>query len=356
MLDGCFNSPPHKLQPLLNEAFETTRTHFSNVIYFSMPGMVHFDASFYRATDPHRFPAVSVTGGRCSLNCEHCRKKILESMIPATTPESLVEVCTRIKEDGGKGCLISGGSLGDGSVPLMGFIPAIKRVKRELGLDIVVHTGIVYPELAEALAEADVDAAMIDVIGSDETLRSVYHLDLSVEAFDRSLSLLEQQGISLVPHVVVGIHYGKLKGEREALEIISKHKPKAVIIVALMPLGQTPMEHATPPSPLDIARVILAARFMIPKAPLILGCARPGGEHKAKTDVLAIKAGVSGIAYPSEGGYSFAKKAGLNVRFSEECCALIYRDLIKTRGPNRFPTGVEEGYNEEMEASGPGSS
>ena len=332
LLDRCFNSPFHKLQLLLNEAFKTTRTHFSNIIYFSMPGMVHFDTSFYRATNPHRFPAVSVTGGRCRLNCEHCRGKILESMIPATTPESLMEVCAKIKEEGGKGCLISGGSLKDGSVPLTGFIPAIKRVKRELGLDIVVHTGIVYPELVEALAEADIDAAMIDVIGSNETIRSVYHLDLSVDAFDRSLSLLERYGISSVPHVVAGIHYGKLIGERRALEIISKYRPKAVIIVALMPLNQTPMERVTPSSPIDITRVILAARFMMPKAPLILGCARPSGEHKAKTDVLAIRAGVNGIAYPSEEGCSFAKKAGLDVKFSEECCALIYRDLIKMIG------------------------
>jgi len=332
LLGRCFNSPLHKLQPLLKEAFEITRTHFSNIIYFSMPGMVHFDASFYRATDPYRFPAVSVTGGVCHLNCKHCRRKILESMIPATTPENLLEVCVKIKEEGGRGCLISGGSLRDGSVPLLGFVPAIKRVKRELGLDVVVHTGIVYPELARALAEADIDAAMIDVIGSNETIRSVYHLDLSVDAFDRSLSLLERYGISSVPHVVVGIHFGKLRGEGRALGIISKHRPKAVIIVALMPLEQTPMERVTPPSPFDIARVIMAARFMTPEAPLVLGCARPGGEHKAKTDVLAIKAGVSGVAYPSEEGYGFAKKVGLNVRFSEECCALMYKDLIKRVG------------------------
>ena len=332
LLNRCFNSPFHKLQPLLNVSFEATRTHFSDIIYFYMPGMVHFDTPFYKVMNPYRFPAISVTGGKCGLNCEHCGGKILESMIPARTPESLLEMCVKIKKEGGKGCLISGGSLRDGSVPLMGFVPTIKRVKRELGLDVVVHTGIVYPELAEALAAADIDAAMIDVLGSNETIRNVYHLNLSVEAFNRSLSLLEEHGISSVPHVVVGIHYGKLKGEVRALEMISKYKPKAAIIVALMPLDQTPMEHVAPSPPSDITKVILAARFMMPKTPLMLGCARPGGEHRAKTDVLAIKAGVSGIAYPSEEGYSFAKDAGLNVRFSEECCALIYRDLVKPAG------------------------
>jgi len=252
----------------------------------------------------------------------------LETMIPATTPKRLWEVGIKIKEVGGKGCLISGGSLKDGSVPLMNFVPTIKRVKRDLGLDVVVHTGIVYPRLAEALAEAHIDAAMIDIIGSSETIQRIYHLDLTTEAFDRSLFLLEQNQILIVPHVVVGIHYGRLKGERRALQIISKHSPAAVIVVALMPLDQTPMEHLIPPSPLDIARVILASRFIVPNIPVVLGCARPGGEHKSETDILAIRAGVSGIAYPSEEGYDFAKKAGLSINFSEECCALMYRNLI----------------------------
>jgi len=297
-----------------------------------MPGMVHFETSFYTATDHLRFPGISVTGGRCYLNCEHCKGKLLETMIPATTPKRLWETCVKIKEAGGKGCLISGGSLKDGNVPLARFVPTIKRVKRELGLDVVAHTGIVYPRLAEALAEAHIDAAMIDVIGSSETIRRIYHLYLTTDAFDRSLSLLKQNQIPIVPHVVTGIHYGRLKGERRALQIISKHRPAAVIIVALMPLDQTPMEHLIPPSPLDIARVILASRFMMPDIPVLLGCARLRGEHKSETDILAIRAGVSGIAYPSEGGYDFAKKARLNIKFSEECCALAYRDLAEQKG------------------------
>jgi uncharacterized radical SAM superfamily protein len=42
---------------------------------------------------------------------------------------------------------------------------------------------------------------------------------------------------------------------------------------------------------------------------------------------LSIKAGVNGIAYPSEEGYNYAKKIGLEIRFSEECCALMGKDL-----------------------------
>ena len=61
---------------------------------------------------------------------------------------------------------------------------------------------------------------------------------------------------------------------------------------------------------------------------IVLGCIRPGGKHKSETDILAIKAGVNGIAYPSEEGYNYAKNIGLNIRFSEECCSLIYREKM----------------------------
>jgi uncharacterized radical SAM superfamily protein len=123
----------------------------------------------------------------------------------------------------------------------------------------------------------------------------------------------------------VGIHYGHIKGERQAVKMISKHHPLAIVVVALMPLDHTPMESATPPSPLDIARVVLVTRLLMPTTPLLLGCARPRGMHKVKTDILSIKAGVNGIAYPSEEACNLAQKMGLNFDFHQHCCSLIWQ-------------------------------
>jgi uncharacterized radical SAM superfamily protein len=332
LLNQCFGKPFHELTPFFEEAYELSRKRFSDTIVFYVPGMIHFDAPFYRATNPHRFPSISVTGTSCELRCEHCKGKLLETMIPATTPEKLYNVCKGIADRGGRGCLISGGSDKHGSVPLLGFIPTIRRVKEELGLDIVVHTGVVQPNLAEALGDADIDAAMMDVIGSNETIRSVYHLNQTVEALDRSLSLLEEHCVPIVPHIGVGLHYGEMKGEEEALKILSEHKSEAVVVVAFMPIDKTPMMNTRPPTPSDIARVVLASRLTLPATPILLGCARPRGEHKSTTDVLAVKAGVNGIAYPSQEGYEYVLERGLKVKFSEECCALLYRDLEGHRG------------------------
>jgi len=331
LLDLCFNTPPNQLKPLLDKAFQLTRRNFTNSIHFYFPGMVHFEASFYESINRLRFPGISVTGNVCKLNCEHCRGQLLEGMVPAMTPEMLLKVCLEVKTAGGRGCLVTGGSLGDGSVPLMKFIPTLKRIKEELGLRVVVHTGLVDKGLAEALSDTGVDAAMIDIIGSDETIKQVYRLDRKADEYEYSLSLLSERRIPIVPHIVVGIHYGQLRGEKTALQIISRHNPAAVVIVVLTPLHGTPMEKVLPPPPMAVARILLGARLIMPSTPLLLGCARPKGALKPTIDVLAIRAGANGIAYPSEEAYMFARRLGLQVKLHEECCSLLWREF--------FPSG-----------------
>ncbi len=61
----------------------------------------------------------------------------------ALSPRGLFELCTKLKLDGAQGCLVSGGCLPDGSVPLDKFVPVLKKIKTELGLTIFVHTGII---------------------------------------------------------------------------------------------------------------------------------------------------------------------------------------------------------------------
>jgi len=130
-----------------------------------------------------------------------------------------------------------------------------------------------------------------------------------------------------VPHVIVGLHHGKLKGELHALEMISKYKPSALAIIAFMPIHGTEMEKVEPPKPIDIARVTATARAMFPETPLVLGCMRPKGRHRVETDVLAIKAGVNAIAFPTEEAITFAQQHGYKIVFSSFCCSRIYADI-----------------------------
>jgi len=248
-------------------------------------------------------------------------------MYPATTPDALYERCVRLKEKGALGCLISGGCLPNGSVPLEGFIDTIGRIKRELNLTIFVHTGVINYPLASALKKAGVDAALLDILGSNETIRDVYKLNVKVKDYENSLRALDEAGIPFVPHVIAGLHYGRLKGEFRALQMISKYKPAALVVIAFMPIRGTEMECVTPPKPIDIARVVACGRAMFTDIPLVLGCMRPRGKDRSQTEILAIKAGVDAVAFPTEETVNYAENRGYCTSFSSLCCSQIYMDI-----------------------------
>ena len=321
--EAVWNATTQELEYLLNSE---TLVSKPRKIRFYAPSFTYYKTATF-CSSPTDFPTVSVTGNCCALNCKHCGGKVLETMHPANTPEKLFALCTKLKQDGAKGVLVSGGCLPDGSVPLEKFVPALAKVKRDLGLTVFVHSGIINAETALALKAAGVDAALIDVIGSDETIREIYNLKTTAKHYQESLKALHEANIDFVPHVIVGLHHGELKGELNALNMIKPYKPSAVVIISFMSIHGTAMEKTKPPTPQDIARTAATARVMFPQTPLVLGCMRPKGKHRAETDVLALKAGVDGIAFPSQEAIEFAQKEGFEVGFSSFCCAQIYKDL-----------------------------
>lgn len=314
------------LTALLVKSQEASWHTFGKRIRFYAPSFIRYENRFYNAP-ALAFPSISITGTACGLGCKHCRGKVLETMIPAKTPQELLEVCKALASKGCRGCLISGGCLPDGSVPLEPFIETIGHIKREMGFTIAIHTGIIKPEVARRLAESGVDVALIDVLGSDETIREIYRLNITTRDYEDSLKALEASKIAFVPHVIVGLHYGKLLGESEALNMISRHPPNGVVVIALIPIRGTPMESIPPPKPMDIARVLAEARLRMPGTPIALGCMRPTGAHRTVTDVLAVEAGVNAIAFPTEEGVKRAEVLGLDVSFSPLCCSQIFEDF-----------------------------
>jgi uncharacterized radical SAM superfamily protein len=320
--EAVWRSTEKELQALLNSEQLNPKPR---TIRFYAPSFKYYRTSSYRS-HPNQFPTISITGTGCQLNCKHCEAKVLETMHAAETPEKLYTAAARLKQDGAVGCLVSGGCLQDGSVPLKPFIPTIHRIKRELGLTVFTHTGIVDAATAKALKQAEVDAALIDVIGDDETIREVCNLNAAARDYENSLNALHQAGLRVAPHVIVGLSGGKLKGELHALQMIAHAEPAAVVIIAFMPIRGTAMAHVKPPTPMDIARVTATARLMFPTTLVALGCVRPKGRQHAETDVLALKAGADAVAFPSEEVIQYAERQGHRRSFSSYCCAQIIMD------------------------------
>jgi uncharacterized radical SAM superfamily protein len=315
---------PVRERNLLRDAWNLTREHHEDAITFYLPGMIRYGRM------RGLYPAISLTGDRCQLMCEHCKGLLLTPMIQVRSPEALEERCRNLAGSGRLGVLLSGGSDREGRIPWEKFYDAIFKIKSEMGLFISVHSGFLDLATAVRLKQAGVDQALIDVMGDEETARDVYHLD-GLHTVITSLENLVNAGIQAVPHIVAGLMYGRIQGEYDALRIIDRFAPSSLVIVVLTPLKGTPMWGVSTPSPMDVARLIATARLMMPRLPISLGCERPRTAQGQVMEELAIHAGATRIAVWSEQTVDLAVRLGLRPRFQPTCCSVPYRDEFSAR-------------------------
>jgi lipoyl synthase len=308
------NPPAGRLDIQMALERKISRKRPGRTITFFLPGMFTMDGV------TGRYPAVSITGGDCPLQCDHCRGKLLAAMIPARTPEELVDVCLVLEKKGNIGVLISGGGDPKGRLPWNGFLPAIKKIKQKTNLYISIHSGIMDASTAVCLKKAGVDQALIDVVGSDETCEKIIHLRDGVSKMESSLKALQTAGLPTIPHIVCGLDHGRVVGEEKAVEIISRFDIKQLVFVSLMGIPGTPLGKTSGPSPEDVGRLIAFARFRMPETGISLGCARQRGN--VLLEMMAIDAGVDRMALPSEEAIRHAEKSGLTVAYRSTCCSV----------------------------------
>ncbi len=320
MISRLIQTPLDELQ---SEAFRLRKLRFGNGLTFSIPGAVSYRDDTM-PSQKERFSAISVTGTHCDLRCGHCQGKLLESMIPAQDVETFLLIIERLRSRGALGILVSGGADKNGEVPLEKFIPAIKAVKeKDPQFKIICHTGLIRKEMARELKEARVDQILIDVIGDDNTIREVYHLNKRVEDYERTLAMLKEMGHRLAPHLIIGHHFGEIRGEWRALEMITRIGVETLILVimkSLLPKGRDRMRI---PHPEETSKISAIARILNPMIPIRMGCIRPAHPWKAEMEKGLIDSGVNTIAYPLQGTIDYAKEIGLETESIEMCCSLI---------------------------------
>jgi uncharacterized radical SAM superfamily protein len=324
MRDNIQDTVPVRERDLLRDAWNLTREYHEDAIIFYLPGMIRYGRM------RGLYPAISLTGDRCQLMCEHCKGLLLTPMIQVTSPEALVRKCRNLARSGRLGVLLSGGSDREGRIPWEKYYDAIFKIKSETGLFISAHSGFLDLATAVRLKQAGVDQALIDVMGDEATARDVYHLD-GLHTVIASLENLVNAGIEVVPHIVAGLMYGRIGGEYDALRIIHRFAPSSLVIVVLTPLKGTPMWGVTSPSPLDVAQLIAMARLMMPRLPISLGCERPRTGQGQVMEELALRAGATRIAVWSEQTVDLAVSLGLRPRFQPTCCSVPYREEFSDR-------------------------
>lgn len=309
--------------------FHGSNAHRGGTVHFYTPTFKSFQTTELSGCGKSAWPAISITGGDCKLQCDHCKAKILDPMIPARTPDALWRTVNELIADGARGMLLTGGSNHRNEVEYGDYYPTIRRIKDEFpGFKIALHTALVDEDIALCMEQSGIDAAMMDVIGAQETITNVYHLRRSVDDFERTLETLVASRMKVVPHIVIGLHYGKLLGEWNALEMVKRHLPDALVLVVVMPFYAPVKRPFVTPDGHDVGRFFLDARRTLPELPLLLGCARPPGVTKVQIDTYAVLAGLDGIAHPSDGSVELAARLERRVRVTPACCSIVVGDEV----------------------------
>lgn len=307
-------------------------------IRFSTPTFKSYSSCELAGCGKASFPAFSITGPACALQCEHCRAKILEPMIPVTSPEALerkVRELAAARELGG--FLLSGGSNRRNEIRYERYYPVIERLKRDFPhLKIAVHSALLDEPRARAMEAAGVDTVMMDVIGARETIAEVYHLDRPVADFEATLAALCSTSMQVVPHIVIGLHFGRLLGEFAALDIVARHRIHSLVLVIVMPFYARPGTFRTPRAE-EAGWFFLEARKRIAAHPVLLGCARPPGPHRRTTDAYAVLAGLDGIAFPADGALAVAAAIGRPAVQEHACCSVKTGRTIRLESRARLP-------------------
>jgi uncharacterized radical SAM superfamily protein len=243
-------------------------------------------------------------------------------MVGVETPSKLRDFCTNHNDKGGVGVLVSGGSNQYGKVPLEKFYKTLSWVKENTDLIVNIHTGLLDFKQAEDIASTGVDVVSVDIVGSDITIKRVYGLDATVDDYVHTLRVLKEACVpQIVPHICVGLDFGKIRGEARALELLSEIDPNIIVILGLIPTKDTPMEFSKPPSSEDLAKVIAATRLTYPDSSVALGCMWPR-INKHGAEMLAIKAGADRLVLPSSTTVRMTVTEDFDVLYFDGCCAI----------------------------------
>jgi len=291
-------------------------------IVFSAPHIKRYSTEEFPQSEYLKFVAISITGSMCELMCNHCKGRLLQSLYYAKTSSGLVEMSKRLHQKGCEGILITGGCDKSGILMINNFANAIKKVKESFKFKVALHTKLANEEFVRVARDAGVDMVMVDIVGSEETLRNVYNLkDKSLSDVEKTLDILNRYNLRIAPHIVIGLDYGNLKGEYEALNILKKYNFDTLVLVLLSPLRNTSMEGINYPEINEVKEVMKRAREFFPDKPLSLGCVKGSGEYQMELEKYAVDVGFNNIAYPSEGLINYAKQSGYGITLKEYCCS-----------------------------------
>jgi biotin synthase len=242
---------------------------------------------------------LSVKTGGCEEDCAYCPQSMHHSSDVAGQPELDVEPVlarARAAKEAGAHRFCMGWAwreIRDGA-PFDAMVEMVQGV-RELGLEACVTAGMLTDQQAARLADVGLTAYN-------------HNLDTSPEHYDRiittrtyqerleTLARVRRSGITLCCGGIIGMGEGPSDraGLLEVLANLEPH-PESVPINALVAVEGTPLEHQEAVDPLDLVRMVAAARILMPHSRVRLSAGREQMNREAQ--ILCLLAGADSIFY-----------------------------------------------------------
>ncbi len=98
----------------------------------------------------------------------------------------------------------------------------------------------------------------------------------------KTLRMLKELGHRLAPHIIIGHHYGEIRGEWRALEMVTRVGVETIVLVVLKPLHGSESHKIRIPKPEETSRISAVARILNPRTSIRMGCIRPAHPSKAR--------------------------------------------------------------------------
>ncbi|MCX5773028.1 MAG: hypothetical protein NTX05_00200 [Fusobacteria bacterium] len=245
----------------------------------------------------------------CELNCKHCGGHYLEVMTPTfLLKNSSMSTYNSILLSGG--CDSSGKMLFNSEV-----FDHIENKKINL------HIGHYDFEQFLPFMEK-IHYISLDFTLDSEIIQNIYHLKQTSEDFKLRFSTLHALYLNkVVPHICVGLNFGKCVKEYEAIEYLSNYKLEKLVLIIFIPTRNTYMESCEKPNIDEVVEVFKFAKQKLPECKIQLGCMRPTGRYRVDLETRLIKEGcVDTIVKPSRKAVEFTKELGILTTVKEACC------------------------------------
>jgi biotin synthase len=241
---------------------------------------------------------LSVKTGGCQEDCAYCPQSAHHDAMDAERFLQVDEVLAsarRAKEAGASRFCMGAAwrEVKDG--PAFDRVLEMVRGVRDLGMEACVTLGMLNDDQARRLKDAGLCAYNHNL----DTSRSFYGHIIGTRTYDDRLATLRRArgaGLTLCTGGIIGM--GESIDDRclmlQTLAALDPH-PESVPVNALVPVAGTPLAGRPPVDPLELVRMIGAARIVLPRSRVRLSAGRLQLSREAQ--VLCFTAGASSIFY-----------------------------------------------------------